>query len=61
VATVNAPRLQDDGAWRRLAAAGMTKGSGVTGALMAAFSAQECANYVRHAGYASKRPESVLS
>ena len=48
-------------AWRRLAAAGMTKGSGVTGALMAAFSAQECANYVRHAGYASKRPESVLS
>ena len=44
MATVNAPRLQDDGAWRRLAAAGMTKGSGVTGALMAAFSAQECAN-----------------
>jgi 5-methylcytosine-specific restriction enzyme subunit McrC len=27
---------------------------------MAAFSAQECANYVKHAGCASKRPESAL-
>ena len=33
-----APRLRDDGAWRRLAAAKHDKGSGVTGALMAAFS-----------------------
>ena len=38
-------------AWRRLAAGGCgqhDKGSGVTGALMAAFSPQECANYVWH-------------
>jgi hypothetical protein len=32
----------------------MTKEAGVTGALMAAFSPQECANYLRDAGYASK-------
>jgi len=30
------------------------------GALMEAFTPQECANYFRHAGYASKCPESAL-
>jgi hypothetical protein len=42
--------------WLRLA----DKGNGVTGALMAAFSLRERANYVKHAGCASKRPESAL-
>jgi predicted DCC family thiol-disulfide oxidoreductase YuxK len=49
-----APRLRDDGAWRRLAADRHDKGSGGTGALMAAFSPQERANYFRQAGDASK-------
>jgi hypothetical protein len=39
---------------RRLAADRHDKGSGVTGALMAAFSPQERANYFRQAGDASK-------
>jgi hypothetical protein len=32
VAIVNPPKLQDEGAWRRLAAARRDKGSGITGA-----------------------------
>jgi hypothetical protein len=54
VAIVNRPETV--GRWR-LAPAGCgqhDKGSGVTGALMAVFSPQECANYFRHAGNASK-------
>jgi hypothetical protein len=49
-------RPKTSGRWR-LAPAGCgqhDKGSGVTSALMAAFSPQECASYCSHAGYASK-------
>jgi hypothetical protein len=54
VAIVNRPETA--GRWLLAAAGGgqHDKGSGVTGALMAAFSPQECANYFGYADYASK-------